>query len=280
MEASTRAMQTTVIEPTQTAKVPSPRELWQHRDLIYFLVRRDVAVRYKQSAVGALWAILQPLLLGIVFSVFLGALAEIPSKSGVPYPVFALTGMVLWLYFANAMSSASASTVASSALISKVYFPRIIIPIAAVLQPTVDFAIALLVAFGAMAVYGVEPGIQILLLPLLVPVALGVALGLGLWLSALHVKYRDVQSLVPFLVQVGFFVTPIVYPFELVPDDLQPLYAFNPMVGVLELYRWMLFASSPWPGAIVAIPLVAGAGLLISGALYFQRAERSFADVI
>ena len=244
MEASTRVTQTTVIEPAQTAKVPSPRELWQHRDLIYFLVRRDIAVRYKQSAIGVAWAILQPLLLGIVFSVFLGALADIPSKSGVPYPVFALTGMVLWLYFANAMSAASASTVASAALISKVYFPRIIIPIAAVLQPTVDFGIALVVAFAAMAVYGVEPGVQILLLPLLIPLALGVALGLGLWFSALNVKYRDFGVLVPNVVMVGLFITPIMYPFSLVPEELQPFYALNPMVGVLEAFRWSVLGPS------------------------------------
>jgi lipopolysaccharide transport system permease protein len=271
---------TRVIEPQTRLRLPQLRELWEYRDLLARLARRDLSVRYKQSAVGVLWAILQPLLLGIVFSVFLGSLADVPSGNGVEYPVFALSGMVMWLFFANAMSLASQSTVSNAQLISKVYFPRIIIPLAAVIQPAIDFALALLVVFAALAVYGVEIGPQILLLPLLMPLALAVALGLGLWLSALHVKYRDVQVIVPFAVQVGLFVTPILYPFELVPDNLQWLYSLNPMVGVLELYRWMLFDGSDWPGAIVLIPIGAAIVLLASGAIFFQRAERSFADVI
>jgi lipopolysaccharide transport system permease protein len=271
---------TRVIEPQTRLALPQLRELWDYRDLLLRLARRDLTVRYKQSAIGALWAILQPLLLGVVFSVFLGNLANVPSGNGVGYPVFALSGMVMWLFFANAMSLASQSTVANAQLISKVYFPRVIIPIAAVIQPAFDFMLALLVVFAAMAVYGVDIGPQILLLPLLMPLALAVALGLGLWLSALHVRYRDVQVLVPFVVQVGLFVTPILYPFDLVPEHLQPLYALNPMVGVLELYRWMLFDGSDWPGAIVLIPVAAAIVLLVSGALFFQRAERSFADMI
>jgi len=271
---------TKVIEPATRVGLPSPRELWHYRDLFIQLARRDISVRYKQSAVGVLWAILQPLLLGVVFSVFLGNLADVPSGNGVEYPIFALSGMVMWLFFSSSMSLASTSTVAGAELISKVYFPRIIIPLAAVVQPAFDFIFALAIVFVAMAIYGVEVGPQILLLPLLMPTALAVALGLGLWLSALHVKYRDVQIVVPFIVMVGLFITPIIYPFDLVPDDLQPLYALNPMVGVLELYRWMLFASSSWPGSIVLIPLVAGAVLLVGGAIFFQRAERSFADVI
>jgi lipopolysaccharide transport system permease protein len=271
---------TKVIEPASRVGLPNVRELWHYRDLFIQLARRDISVRYKQSAVGVLWAILQPVLLGIVFSVFLGNLANVPSGNGVDYPVFALSGMVMWLFFANSMSLASTSTVASAELISRVYFPRIIIPLAAVVQPAFDFVFALVVVFIAMAVYGVEVGPQILLLPLLIPLALAVALGLGLWLSALHVRYRDVQIIIPFIVTVGLFITPIIYPFDLVPDNLQPLYALNPMVGVLELYRWMLFDSTPWPGEIVFIPLVAGAVLLLGGAVFFQRAERSFADVI
>ena len=271
---------TRVIEPQTRLALPQLRELWEYRDLLLRLARRDLTVRYKQSAIGALWAILQPLLLGVVFSVFLGNLANVPSGNGVPYPVFALSGMVMWLFFANAMSLASQSTVANAQLISKVYFPRVIIPIAAVIQPAFDFLLALLVVFAALAVYGVDIGPQILLLPLLMPLALAVALGLGLWLSALHVKYRDVQVLVPFFVQVGLFITPILYPFHLVPQNLQPLYALNPMVGVLELYRWMLFDGSDWPGAIVLIPVAAAIVLLVSGALFFQRAERTFADMI
>ncbi|HYI36481.1 MAG TPA: ABC transporter permease [Thermoleophilaceae bacterium] len=274
------AHHSTVIVPAKGLQFPSIKELWAYRDLVYFLVRRDVSVRYKQSAVGVLWAVLQPLLLAIIFSVFLGRYAKIPSGGGVPYPIFALSGMVMWLFFANAMSLASSSTITSAELISKVFFPRIIIPLAAVLQPVVDFLLALVVVFIAMAIYGVEISPKILLLPLLIPLALAVTLGLGLWLSALHVKYRDVQIAVPFLVQVGLFVTPIIYPFSLVPEAAKPFYALNPMVGILELYRWMLFASADWPGPVVLVPIVAGILALIGGALYFQRAERGFADVI
>ncbi len=280
MESSARSLPAIRIEPIEGYQRPRLRELWEYRDLVYFLVRRDIAVRYKQSAVGALWALLQPILLGIVFSVFLGSLAKVPSQEGIPYPVFALSGMVMWLYFANSISLASSSTVANAELISKVYFPRIIIPFAAALQPVLDFGLGMIVVLAAMLIYGVTPAPQIVLVPLLVPIALAVALGLGLWLSALHVRYRDVQVIVPFAIQVGLFVTPIIYPFDLVPANLQPIYALNPMVGVLELYRWMLFADASWPGAIVAIPLVAGAVLLFTGARFFQRAERSFADVI
>jgi lipopolysaccharide transport system permease protein len=270
----------TVIEPARGLGFPDLRELWEHRDLTYFLVRRDLAIRYKQSIVGVLWAVLQPVLLAAVFSVFLGVLAKVPSESGVPYPVFALSGLVMWIYFATAVSRAADSTVASSDLISKVYFPRAVIPVAAVLAPTVDFLFAFVVLIGALLVYGIPLQSELLLVPLLVPVALGIALGAGLWLSALHVKYRDVNILVPFLVQVGLFITPVIYSFDLVPDNLKPLYAINPLVGLLETFRWMLFPETGFPGAIMLIPLAAGIILLVSGALYFRRSEQSFADVI
>jgi lipopolysaccharide transport system permease protein len=270
----------TVIEPARGLGFPDLRELWEHRDLTYFLVRRDLAIRYKQSIVGVLWAVLQPVLLALVFSVFLGVLAKVPSESGVDYPVFALSGLVMWIYFASAVSRAADSTVASSDLISKVYFPRVVIPVAAVLAPTVDFLFAFLVLIGALLVYGMPIQPELLLVPLLLPIALAIALGAGLWLSALHVKYRDVNILVPFLVQVGLFITPVIYSFDLVPDNLKPLYAINPLVGLLETFRWMLFPNIGFPGAIMLIPLAAGILLLVSGALYFRRSEQSFADVI
>jgi lipopolysaccharide transport system permease protein len=269
-----------VIEPPRGLALPSLREVWENRDLVYFLVRRDVLIRYKQTTVGAVWAILQPILLAVVFSVFLGHLAKVPSGGGVPYPVFALTGMAMWLYFSSAMTLSSESTVQSREMISKVYFPRIIIPIAAVLPPAIDFLPAFLVAVIVMLAYGVVPNVQVLLVPLLVVLTLATALGLGLWLSALNVRYRDVRLVVPFLIQVGLFVTPIVYPFSLVPESLQPIYALNPMVGVLEAYRWMLFPDAAWPGAIILIPIAVSVVLLVTGALFFQRSEREFADVI
>ena len=269
-----------VIEAPKGLSFPDVAEAWEHRDLLYFLVRRDVAIRYKQTSIGAVWAVLQPILLAVVFSVFLGHYAKVPSGAGVPYPVFALTGMVMWLYFAQAMAQAADSTVQSRELIAKVWFPRIIIPIAAVIPPAVDFLPAFAISVIVMLAYGVVPNAQILLFPLLVLLTLTTALGLGLWLSALNVRYRDVRLVVPFLIQVGLFVTPIVYPFDLVPKAVQPIYAINPMVGVLEAFRWMLFPDAQWPGALILIPIAMSIVLLVTGALYFNRAERDFADVI
>jgi lipopolysaccharide transport system permease protein len=275
-----RPVQVRVIEPASRFSRPSLRELWDHRDLLYLLARREVSVRYKQSAIGIAWAVVQPLLLGIVFSVFFGRLAKIPSEPGVPYPAFAVSGMVLWLFFASAMSAVTASTLANRELISKVYFPRVIIPVAAVAQPLVDFAIAFVVVLATLVVYGITPPIQVLLIPFAVVLALATALGIGLWLSALNVRYRDVYLAVPFLIMIGFFVSPITYPFRLVPVYLHAYYAINPIVGVLETYRWMLFPTAPWPGAIVFVSIGMSILLVVTGAFYFQRTEHTFADVI
>ncbi|HWV87568.1 MAG TPA: ABC transporter permease [Capillimicrobium sp.] len=271
---------TRVIVPPRGWQAPNLRELWEYRDLAFFLVKRDVSIRYRQTLIGTVWAILQPLLLAVVFSVFLGHYARVPSGAGVPYPVFALAGMVMWLYFSQAMQFASDSTVASRELIGKVWFPRMIIPIAAVLPPAIDFLPAFAIAMVVQLAYGVVPPVQILLVPVLAVLTLAVALGIGLWLSALNVRYRDIRLAVPFLILVGLFVTPIVYPFDVVPEAAQPFYALNPMVGVLETYRWMIFPDADWPGALLAIPLATAAVLLVTGAWYFTRAERDFADVI
>lgn len=269
-----------VIEPSGGFSFPSVREVWEQRDVLYFLARREVSARYKQSVVGVFWAVLQPLLLAVVFSVFLGHLAKVPSEPGVPYAPFAVSGMVLWLFFASAMSGASESTVTNEVLISKVYFPRVIIPLAAVCPPLIDFCVAFLVVVATLFVYGIVPPVQIFLMPLLVLLALMTATGIGLWLSALNVRYRDVHHAIPFIIIVGLFVSPITYPFHLVPHGLHAIYAINPLVGVLETYRWMLFPSAGWPGAIVLIPIAASLLLLLSGAMYFQRAQSTFADVI
>jgi len=270
----------TVIEPVGGLVFPDLRELWRRRDLLYLMVRRDLTVRYKQSVAGALWAVLQPVALAAVFSVFLGLLADVPSAAGIPYPVFALSGMVLWLFFTGALTRSSDSTVSSSDLIAKVYFPRAAIPLAASVGPVVDFAVAFVVVVAAVLVYGEPLGASLLLVPLIIPVVLAVALGSGLWLSALYVRFRDIGLVVPFMVQVGLFMTPIIYPFSLVPDHLQWLYGLNPMVGALELYRWMVFPDAAWPGLVVLVPLIAGPVLLVSGAAFFERSQRGFADVI
>jgi len=269
-----------VIEPARGISFPSVRELWDHRDLLYFLARREVSVRYKQSVIGVFWAVLQPLLLAVVFSVFFGHLAKVPSEPGVPYAPFAVSGMVLWLFFAGAMSQSSESTVANERLISKVYFPRVIIPLAAVCPALIDFCVAFVVVLVTMFVYGIVPPVQIFLMPLLVLLALTTATGIGLWLSALNVRYRDVHHAIPFLILLGLFISPITYPFNLVPASVQPIYAINPLVGVLETYRWMLFPTAGWPGAIVLIPIAASIILLVTGAAYFHRAESRFADII
>jgi lipopolysaccharide transport system permease protein len=251
-----------------------------HRDLLYLLARREVSVRYKQSVIGILWAVLQPVLLAVVFSVFLGHLAHVPSEPGVPYPPFAVSGMVLWLFFAGAMSSGSESTVANERLISKVYFPRVIIPLAAVCPPLVDFCVAFVVVVITLFIYGIVPPVQIFLMPLVLGLALITAAGIALWLSALNVRYRDVHHAIPFLILLGLFVTPISYPLSVVPHSVRAIYSLNPLVGVLEAYRWMLFPGSAWPGAIILIPIAVSALLLVTGALYFHRAESTFADVI
>jgi lipopolysaccharide transport system permease protein len=278
--ASRESSAITIIEARSGLAWPDWRELWAHRELIYVLARRDVAVRYKQSFVGALWAVLQPLLLAGVFSLFFGLLADIDSGTDVPYPVFAVLGMVTWLFFTSAMLAVSSSTVSSASLLSKVYFPRLVIPIAALLSPVVDFAIALAVALAVTIIYGVIPPVQVVLLPLIVPLILGVILGFGLWLAAAHVKYRDIGNLVNFAVLVGLFITPIVYPFSNIPEAYQILYGLNPMVGVMELMRWMVLPGSDFPALLLVVTIVESTMLILSGILYFGRAERSFADVI
>jgi lipopolysaccharide transport system permease protein len=274
METSVR-----VIEPAGGLRFPDLRELWDHRDLIYYLARRDVVVRYKQAVVGALWAVLQPVMIAAVFSVFLGLLAKVPSQAGIPYPLFALSGMVMWLFFARALEQVSSSTVDSEALISKIYFPRIVIPIAAIFAPAVDFLIGVVVVIAVAAAYGFAPGLTLLGFPLAFALATLTAVGVGLWLSALNVRYRDIRLVVPFALLLGLFMTPITYPFDLVPEHLQALYSLNPMVGVIEAFRWSVLGTD-WPGTLLLVPVAMSTVLLVTGALYFQHSERGFADVI
>lgn len=278
MEASSQRI-TTVIEPGRATSFPSFRELWGHRDLVYFLARRDLVVRYKQAVAGFFWAVLQPIFLATVFAVFLGILARVPSEEGIPYPLFAISGMVLWLAFSKGVETCASSTVQNEALISKIYFPRIIIPLTALAAPLVDSVIGFFVVIVAGLIYGFVPGVTVLAAPAVILLAMATALGFGLWFSALNVKYRDFGVVIPFAMLVGLFVTPIAYPFDLVPANLQPLYALNPMVGVLEAFRWSLLGTE-WPGTLILIPVVISIVTLITGARYFIRAERGFADVI
>lgn len=254
-------------------------EMWAYRELLYFLVWRDVKVRYKQTALGAAWAIIQPFLTMVVFSVFFGRLAKIPSD-GIPYPLFAFSALVPWTFFANGLNQASNSLVGSAALVKKVYFPRLVIPLASVLSGAVDFVLALLVLGGMMAWYGFVPSVQLVFLPLFVLLALMAALAVGLWLSALNVEFRDVRYTVPFLTQMWLFVTPIAYPSSLLSEPWRTLYGLNPMAGVVEGFRWSLLQSGGRPGGMIIASSIATVALLIGGAFYFRRMERTFADVL
>jgi lipopolysaccharide transport system permease protein len=267
------------IRPARGWELPDLRELWSYRELLYFLVWRDVKVRYKQTALGATWAILQPFTIMVVFSLFIGRLARVPSD-GVPYPIFSYAALVPWMFFANGITTSSASLVTNQALITKVYFPRLAIPIAAVLAGLVDLALAFLVLVGMMLYYRVTPGAEVLWLPLLLLLALVTSLGVGLWLSAIDVRYRDVSHTVPFLVQLWLFATPVAYPSSLLDEPWRTVYAINPMVGVTEGFRWALLGTSTAPGALLAVSALAALALLGSGAIYFRNVERTFADRI
>jgi lipopolysaccharide transport system permease protein len=271
--------QTTVIEPARGIHWPDFAELWRHRDTLYFLARRDVAVRYKQTVVGLLWVILQPVAFALVYTAFLNLIGSVPSQ-GVPYGVFALTGMTVWLFFAMGLTRVSESAVAGAELISKIWFPRLIIPLAAIGPAVIDLVASTFVLLGAMLVFGVVPEAKILLLPVAALVAGLTALGIGLWLCAISVRYRDIQQLVPFLLQVLLFLTPIIYPFEVVPERLQTIYSLNPLVGMVELFRWTALPEAPFPGVHVAITLVFIAVVLPSGFIYYERRQHLFADVI
>lgn len=255
------------------------RELWKYRELLYFLIWRDLKVRYKQTALGAGWAIIQPLLTMLVFSLFFGRLARVPSD-GVPYPIFAFAGLVPWTFFANAITQSSNSLIGSQHLITKVYFPRLVIPIASVLSGIIDFIIAFVVLIGMIFYYRITPGITILTIPLFFFIALITALGTGLWLSALNVEFRDVRYVVPFLAQFWLFSTPVAYPSSLLAERWQVIYALNPMVGVVEGFRWALLQTPAPSPAVLVVSTMTSIFLLITGALYFKRMERTFADVV
>jgi len=255
------------------------RDLWEYRELLYFLVWRDIKVRYKQTALGAAWAILQPLFTMLIFSIFFGRLAKMPSD-GIPYPVFAFTGLAPWTFFANGLSQSSNSLVQNANLLTKVYFPRLALPLATVLSGVVDFALAMVVLGGIMMYYGVRITAAILWLPALLLLALVTALGVGLWLSALNVEYRDVRYTIPFLTQVWLFATPIAYPSSLLPEPWRTLYGLNPMVGVVEGFRWALLGTATAPGWMIVASSLAALLILVTGAYYFRRMECSFADVV
>ena len=267
-----------VIEPTRGWIPLRFDELWAYRELVYFLAWRDVKVRYKQTALGVAWAVLQPFMTMVVFSIFFGALAKMPSD-GVPYPLFTFAALVPWTFFSNALSSAAGSLVNNATLISRVYFPRLAVPLAGVAAAAVDLACALAV-FAVIAVYFSHAPGHVVLLPLLVGLAGVVALGAGIWLAALNARFRDVRYVVPYLLQFWLFVTPVAYPTSLVPVPWRTLYALNPMVGVVDGFRSVLLGQPSVPIEHIAWAAIVAVAMLGGGVVYFRRVERTLADVV
>ena len=255
------------------------REIWEYRELLYFFVWRDLKIRYKQTAIGAAWAVLQPFLTMIVFSLFFGALAGIPSH-GLPYPIFYFSALLPWMYFAGALQNATNTVVEQQRVITKVYFPRLVLPLAAVLSGLVDLAIGFVVFLGMMLYYGMTPQATILLLPGFLLLGVLTALGVGLWLSALNAIYRDVRYVLPFLIQFWMFASPVAYPSSLVPERWRWLYGLNPMAGVIEGFRWALTGQGQPPNLLLAASAAAVVLLVAGGVVYFQKMETTFADVV
>jgi lipopolysaccharide transport system permease protein len=254
------------------------RELWSYRELTYFFAWRDIKVRYKQTVLGAAWAIIQPLFAMVIFSLFFGRLAKVPSD-GIPYPIFSYAALVVWNFFAYGLTHGASSLVDSANLLKKVYFPRLAVPIATVLAGIVDFALAFGVLLGMMWYYGKIPTVHVLWLPLLLLLALITALGTTFWLCAMNVRYRDVRYVIPFLVQAWLFATPVAYPSTLLAEPWRTLYGLNPMAGVVEGFRWALLGTNTAPGPMIIASSLVALALLLSGAFYFRRIERTFADV-
>ncbi len=269
----------TLIHPSRGWISLKLAELWKYRELLYFLTWRDIKVRYKQTVIGAAWAIIQPFFAMVVFSIFFGQLAKIPSD-GIPYPIFAYCALLPWQLFAHALNESSNSLVANQGLITKVYFPRLVIPVAPVLAGLVDFGIAFLVLIGMMLYYGIMPTFAVLTIPLFLILAVATALSVGLWLSALNVQYRDVRYTIPFLTQFWLFATPVAYPSSLVPESWRALYGLNPMAGVVEGFRWALLGKAEGPGTLLGVSVMVVIILFIGGLYYFRRMEKTFADVV
>ena len=267
------------IAPSHGWNAINLRELWDYRELLYVLTWRDIKVRYKQSALGAAWAVLQPLLTMLVFTIVFGRLAGMPSD-GIPYPVFIFAALLPWQLFALVLTRAGNSLVANQQLITKVYFPRLFIPLSTVLGGLVDFGIAFLILLVLLVFYGIVPTVAILTLPLFLALAVATSLAMGLWLSALNVRYRDVVHTLPFLTQFWFFATPITYATTLIPEAWRPLYGLNPMVGVVEGFRWALLGQRAAIGPQLFVSAAVVGVLLVGGLVYFRRMERTFADVV
>jgi lipopolysaccharide transport system permease protein len=269
---------TLIIRPPKKWVPVDLHELWEYRELLYSFVARDVKIRYKQTALGFLWAIIQPLFMMVIFTLFFGGFAKIPSD-GVPYPLFSFAALLPWTLFAEGLTRSTTSMVSNAGIMTKVYFPRLVMPISGILSPLVDFFIAFIILIIMMAYYGFVPTIAIVLLPLFILLALATSLAIGLWLSALNVKYRDFQYTLPFIIQLWLYASPVVYPSSMIPEQYRMLYGLNPMAGVIEGFRWALLGAKP-PDAMILVSVGVVVVLLIGGLFYFKRMEQYFADVV
>ncbi len=279
--AETAATRITRIRPTRSALGIDLRELWAYHELLFFLVWRDIKVKYKQTAIGIVWAVIQPLMAMILFSVIFGHLAKIkPEQRDIPYPLFVFAGLLPWTYFSASLTMSSTSLVGNANLITKVYFPRLIIPLASIFSPLIDFFFAFMVLIGLFAWYGRAPDWHAVAIPAFLGVALLTAFGVGLWLSSLNVRYRDIPYAIPFLTQLWLYATPVIYPVSMIPRDWRWLIALNPMTGVVEAFRWSVLGSGVPHYAVFGVSSLVGLCLTASGLWYFRRTERHFADII
>jgi lipopolysaccharide transport system permease protein len=267
-----------IIRPPKRWTSSNLREIWNYRELLFTFIWRDVKIRYKQTALGFLWVIIQPLFMMVIFTIFFGGLAKIPSED-IPYPLFVFSAILPWTLFAEGITRSTMSMVNNAAIMTKVYFPRLIMPLSGVISPLVDFLVALSILAIMMAYYGFVPTLNIIFLPLFVIFALLTALGVGLWFSALNVRYRDFQYTIPFVIQLWLFASPVVYPSTLLPDSLRFLYGLNPMVGVIEGFRWALLDTS-LPSGMTFLSMSVTVILVITGMLYFRRMEQYYADIV
>lgn len=267
------------IGPTRGWRSLKLGEVWQARELLYFLTLSSIKIRYKQTLLGASWAVIQPFFTMVVFSLFFGRLAKMPSD-GIPYPVFSFAALVPWTFFANGLTQSSESVVRIANTVKRVYFPRLVIPLSSIMSGLVDFVLAFVVLIGMMLWYGITPGVNVVWVPAFLLLAIATALGAGFFLAALNVEYRDIRYVVPFLVQCWLFATPIAYPSSLLSEPWRTVYGLNPMAGVIEGFRWALLGTGVAPGRMLAVSTAIAVLLLVAGTLYFKRVERTFADVV
>lgn len=269
---------TLIIRPPRKWVPVNLHELWNYRELLTSFTLRDIKIRYKQTALGFLWAIIQPLFMMVIFTIIFGGFAKIPSD-GIPYPLFTFAALLPWMLFSEGLARSTLSMVANASIITKVYFPRLIMPISGILSPLVDFAVSVSILILMMAYYGFVPTINVVFLPLFILLALATSLGIGLWLSALNVKYRDFQYTVPFIIQLWMYASPVVYSASMIPESIRPLYGLNPMAGVIEGFRWALLGTEV-PGSMIFVSVGVVIVLLVSGMFYFRKMEQYYADII